>query len=630
MNSALYIFLYPLYILISSPIWLIIFLLAIPVFLLVLSLDLIVNRKRHLYHLKKLIKQISYYSLINKWILIIYSVIIIAILAIDYLVYENTPKIHYSQYSSVIQNFLRVNSLLTGLSISILLLAFKVLNDRYGDFAFRAVFTLKKNRVLITMFVFNFIISLYTLSHTNNNETTISSFDHILFLISLCSNLILFASVFPLAFMALKAANEDSNIDQILQLIDEEWIFKYSINRRNFPRETFSLKVNPIENILNLCKTSIKTENFKQLKVLITKFENRFINLQNNGKNVFEFYYFEYSSIIQELITTSIESKNQYFIIFLLNRRFLLQKEESTQKNDLKDKNLSYFLIDLDYYFDKTLQSKNSHYLEYIFEMYYEFGEFFVKEKLSKFLPDYDDNYLKYSNEKFFISDFFNTKIISWAIKLEENDEKSVFKFLFKLFLLESSVLDSKSSKSTKKWLVHLLEHSKKESFIKYINLNPQRVSHKFFPFNQLSTIESELTILNRIQIFNNLLWSIKYLTSKSKLNTASLNSLKAALLGLKRINKSNNINIDKPIRFFLDQINTIRKSTKDSKQLQMLDMYVKTYEFFNFLTEKYEDADIDTELKKRMKKLLKKFTNVNKTKTKLEKALYIRDTNIM
>src|SRR5690554_2246230 len=376
LGAPIYLLLYAICI---SIIWIMIF----PIVVLAALYYVWVERRYHKYRIIELNKLFRFNSMINKWVLIVYTAIVSLLGIIYYLNHDNFGTISYTAYPEIIQRILGVNSVLVGVIISLLILTFRVLNENYGNFAFRAIFKSKFNRILISVFLFNFFLSMYSLMYWHQNEY--NSYYAILFWITLSSNIFLLCTAFPFAFLSLRSASQESNFDTILESLDEEWAGMYITNRVNHNRQIFNLQINPIKEVTGIGRKLIEAEEYDSFRLLDKKYYNQLKSLSEIDYELRCFFYHEYKEFINVLFTPSLKSEAHFFTSYLVYRRIDLEKEMLLLKINKKQNpvwvhNHHYIQIDFSPFFYKTTVIKDETYFDAVITAYLSLGEFYIQK----------------------------------------------------------------------------------------------------------------------------------------------------------------------------------------------------------------------------------------------------------
>lgn len=596
--------------------------------------DIWKNGRYYRYKIRTALKNLGFHSLINKWIAVSYLLIFIALGILYFTKNKSFGVLSPENYSGIIENFLRINSVLVGVIISLLILTFRVLNENYGTFAFRAIFKSKYNRILISLFLFNFFLTLYTLSYWAQN--TVDTYYHALFWVSLSSNSILLCLSFPFAFLSLKSASHTSNIDAIIDSLNPEWIAKYETNKMNHPREVFTLKENPIEELTQISRKAIASEDYEAFRKVSDKLYGHMVDLASEDKNYTSFFFSEYSTYIKNLFTGALKSEDTHFTYFLVNKRiqleqFLLELTLPKDQNPVWKTQLHYLSIDFEPFIHKSALVEDEAHLEEVLRAYFRIAEYYIQKVIPKELPTYEyEKFTEYSDVKFFISNFYGTRITSIAERLGDLKNFKGFKSLFTLFALQSTVLESTASSSVKQYLIHVLETTKRDSYRIYVDLKPSRISFLFFPFSANYVFEKELKLLDRFQTLNGLLWACDCTLQGGLLNNMILNQLKASILGLIRLQVKEKLNVKKPFIRCLEEYDKLRHSLQDRSHLHDQDMYVKIHEYLIFLENQTKDQGmLDDELKDKFLAIRSQFTNLDVFQKNLEESHYLRDESI-
>lgn len=590
------------------------------------------DRRYYRYKLTEYFKSFRYHSMINKGVLILYSVIIV-VLGVFYVFNHSViGTISSTAYCDILQRILGINSILVGVIISLLILTFRVLNENFGDFAFRAVFKSKYNRILISFFLFNFFLSSYTLMYLNQNEYSV--YYETLFWITLGSNIFLLCTALPFAFLSLKSASQKSNFDAILESLDDRWIGMYITNRMN-KGQIYRLQINPIKEITKIGRKLIESEDYESFRVLDEKFYDKLNSLGDSDFQFRRFFYQEYREFVNTLFSPSLKSEAAFFTTYLVHKRIELEKDILQLKVDKRQNPIwvsSHHDIQIDFspFFYKTTVIKDEAYFEAVMSAYLRLGEFYIQEIAPTELPKFEKIGHQYMTVQMLFSSYLGTGISNIAERLREENHIRHFQYLFRIFSLQGTVIQSQNSRSTKIFLVHILETAKRDSFEFYLRSNPYKISYLSFPFNGFG-LDYEIEVLDRTQILSGLLWACDLSIQFSQLSYMVLNRLNSTVFGLYRLKSEKGVDIAEPLDQCLDQFDKMRLNLSKTKSLHDMDMYLAIHSYLTTIKKGAgENNLLDKKLDKKLNSLFKKFKKLTTFKKALDSSHYIRDENIV
>ena len=563
--------------------------------------------------------------------------IILILLAIIFKPNFNFPSLETQIF--LVDKLLRTSSVFIGIIISLIILSFQLFNKNFGRYAFIGFFKNMYLRALFTLYIINILSCLFTLWHLK--EINISdNYSDILFISSIIFTSILIISILPLSVQMIIKSQSRFNIEKIINLITEEWIYTHEYNEMNNKNNLKIIERNPIDMLKEVASIALSNEDNITLKLIMTNLFSHFQKLikEHNYKNTSINKYFESKVIklINNIATKAIKQENSY----MLNEAIYKRNEinEFIIKNQLKlsewDKKWEYngwnIYYDYEDLFIKSLQSNQYNLSKDLISGYYQYCKYIITNHFpNRFIEYKFKNYKDYSAEKHLSSDLFIRMINLFVAKVILYEKFDLFKNIFNLYSLEAVIIDSKNSKTVKNFLLHLLKISKEDAFEKYLNNQSKNIGYFYYPSSIF--ILQEIEKLESSYLLMAFLKTTKLSLLKSKLNNRMMNDLKATGMSLTQ-NWGKNPIIKKLFNLIIYQFDVLRNMiSENSNTNYQKATYINLNRFLSYIESDYKFHKIeDEETLQNLETVISKFNKVENYQKHLDKVGYIVNENLI
>lgn len=625
-----YVFYYTIY----GAAFCVMYLIVMPIRLIFALIDIYIKREYYWYQTKLKIKSFALHSLIKKEIFVIYSVIFVILLFTYFQYNDSIGRLSSTSLKPIISSFLQINSILIGVIMSLIILTFQTLNRKFGQYAFRALFNSIHIRALVTLLILNFFLSTYSIFHLGNSN--LSTYSWCLFYVALASNFFLFILAFPLGFLALKSSSKNDHIDGIIDHMDEEWIYKYSTNsfvKAHKQDEIFSLEWNPLKELIQIAKNAISNEDLDSYQLVLKKLNEKLIARSKIDSNKWEFFFYEMTKFIDQLLVSAIKSDEQIYLGVLLRVRGDVAAQLASiplAQEDIKIVELSLWRIDYDFenYVKKAIQLNKEDYVELILDQYYVTGQMYLRNLIPEGLKEVDRlNYEEDSKLKRFVSSYYGSSISNIMKLLNTERSKGQYTFVFKLFHFRSDVLQSRCSISTKTFIldsIHNGYESCVKEFMKQTSISESPSVH-FLPSN--FAILKEIQELKRMQILRDFSSTISQILISGSLTNRQVSELRGVTNFIIHF-KPTNQNIERPLKLCLECFGKLIKGLEDyGSDKKNMDLYLFIHESVNSIEkELFNKPALYENLKSDILLIYSDFTHLTDYKKELDTRDFVRE----
>lgn len=540
---------------------------------------------------------------------------------------------------STLDNFLKATTVFIGIIISLLILSFQNFNKNFGRYAFIGFLKLRSVKILFTLYIINILFSIYSLSYVREIQE-IDTYGKIIFVISILINVLLIFLLFPISFQLLRKSQSRYNVQSILTLINDKWIYTYQFYSRNGIPSIEIIDNDPLNILKETCLISIKNDDFityellleslyEHLKEIVKKHEYKNISLNC-------YFYFEFSEFLKSISlnvinTNSYENLNKLLRLrirlemYLLNHRIKLTQWES----DFFKYESHYFTFDIENYFDKAVINKNDELADRVIHIYYEY----CNEIITKYLPDnfkiFDPKeYQKTGKVQSMCILLLSTNLKRITDLAVKNKQTGLFSRLFNYFSLDGVIISSKNDITVKLFLLNILRDSKEYVLNKYINTGITEIESQHFPYFSLY-INEEIDNLQHKTIYNGMKRSIRLLFSKKLLENHIINLLKTIALhfveNFSKITSYKELLLD-----VISEFEYLKNLVNDNSDNYQKDAYIRLNRYLGYIQSWIHKDIVDTEIKLRIDNAMNDFTNLQKYKKELESIGYITNDNLI